>query len=433
MAQGLGPEKIETRAVVTHLFPQHRSRVRLVKPSDFGPHLTPTELEHPAYFVNSNFEIEWWNDAAKASFLAAGQELADEISGRSMLAALLSCGELYAAAGFDDVLKFHLAIAKQRLPKAALLAANTQLGAARLHQLGDAFDATEAFEKGPLLSTDVNLAPPGVAERWYTLYAAFFREGILFSYAPALNTAQAVAALLSRRDVVIRDILKNRRPYFTKLAVLVADLESSVRICAELPPDEYFELINEVWHGMGRILRKYYATHGKHVGDGLVYYFLPQPDSNYLYNAILCAEEMREKMMELSAAWKTRKNWLNDLRLNIGLDEGEEWFGTYQTPSHLEFTVLGDTINRTARLSDFAQGGSVWVTKSMLSKLTPVERQQVQFGIRYEAAGQKHLVTNSYARMANLIDVQDPNNRKLCDIAGLTVAEVFGVHTAFGI
>jgi len=74
-------------------------------------------------------------------------------------------------------------------------------------------------------------------------------------------------------------------------------------------------------------------------------------------------------MVEVSRSWKGRKNWLNDLRLNIGLDEGEEWFGTYQTPTHLEFTVLGDTIKRASRLSDFARRGSVWVSKTMMAKL----------------------------------------------------------------
>ena len=43
---------------------------------------------------------------------------------------------------------------------------------------------------------------------------------------------------------------------------------------------------------MKPIFCKYYATHGKHVGDGIVYYFFPQPDCNYVLNAIECAWEM---------------------------------------------------------------------------------------------------------------------------------------------
>jgi class 3 adenylate cyclase len=51
---------------------------------------------------------------------------------------------------------------------------------------------------------------------------------------------------------------------------------------------------------------------------------------------------------------------VNRLRLNIGIDEGQEWFGTYQTPTHVEVTALGETINRASRLSDFATDGTAW-------------------------------------------------------------------------
>ena len=60
--------------------------------------------------------------------------------------------------------------------------------------------------------------------------------------------------------------------------------------------------------------------------------------------------------------------WVNELYLNIGLNEGEEWFGTYRTATTVEFTVLGDTINHAGRLSDFARYGAVWATKNLIGK-----------------------------------------------------------------
>ncbi len=121
-------------------------------------------------------------------------------------------------------------------------------------------------------------------------------------------------------------------------------------------------------------------------------------------------------------------NWLNELWFNIGLNEGEEWFGTYQTPTHLEFAVLGYTINRAARLSDFAQCGTVWVSKSVLSKLSTEEHKTVQFGIRHTGeAGEEVLVPQSYARISNLLDLAQPQDLKFQDISGLTVAEIFDI------
>ena len=57
-------------------------------------------------------------------------------------------------------------------------------------------------------------------------------------------------------------------------------------------------------------------------------------------------------------------------------------FGAYQTPTHLEFTVLGDTINRVARLSDFATGGAIWATKNLMTSLSTRERANLDFDIR---------------------------------------------------
>ena len=400
----------------------------VVQVSAGGPRLTLLDYEEPAYLVNGKFEIEWWNDAAEATFLDPGGKVSNEMGGRSLFPTFFDGLCLSEAEGRTEALRFHLAIAKKRLSKASLFSIEQGVDGSLAQQLGSVYDEVEAVTTRDMIFTEINFAPPGRPPLWYRLYAVFFREGTLFSYVPAEGNAEALVNLLSRRDLVIRDILRSRRPYLTQLAVLVADLEGSMKICAELPAEEYFQLINDIWDAMGAKLRTYYATHGKHVGDGLVYYFLPQPDCSYIENAVRCAHEMRETMREVSREWKSRKNWLNDLRLNIGLDEGEEWFGTYQTPTHLEFTVLGDTINRAARLSDFARQGTVWVSKTMLSKLTTAEREAVRFGIRHTgAAGEEVLVPQSYARISNLVDLSQPANLKFQDISGLTVAEVLDV------
>jgi adenylate cyclase len=334
--------------------------------------------------------------------------------------------------GFEELLRFHLAIAKRRLARSSLIDMDGFDGDFReTERLARIYDNVEAQSGGMLVKTEVNLAPRGEPERWFSVHASFFREGIFFAYSPIDNTGDELMALLSRRDIVIRDLLKRRRPYLTDLAVLVADLQNSVRICAELPPEEYFQLINDIWGAMEPILRRHFGTHGKHVGDGMVCYFFPQPDSNYLINALACAQDMRAEMAEISRRWRGDKNWLNDLILNIGIHEGQEWFGTFQTPTHVEFTVLGDTINMAARLSDFARDGSIWATKSLIGKLAASERRRVRYGItRSDGEHEPVLVPETYSRVSNLINLSESQNAKFDDIAGLTVTEVFELEPA---
>jgi len=250
-------------------------------------------------------------------------------------------------------------------------------------------------------------------------------EGIFFSYTPSQSPCGNLIELLGRRDIVIRELLKHRRPYLTDLSVLVADLQDSVKICAELPPEEYFELFNQIWSTMDPILRKYHATHGKHVGDELLCYFFPQPDSQYIMNSIHCALEMEEAMQKINQEWRSRKNWTNNLMLNIGIDEGQEWFGAIQTNTHLEFTVLGDTVNRGGRLSDFARGGTIWGTKNLIGKLNHRDREKVGYGInRHNADDQTIFVKTTFSRISNLVDLELAENQKYQDLGSLPVTEI---------
>jgi class 3 adenylate cyclase len=179
---------------------------------------------------------------------------------------------------------------------------------------------------------------------------------------------------------------------------------------------------------MGPIFRKYYGTYGKHVGDGMVYYFFPQPDSDYIFNALACAQELKFEIRKISKQWQLRKNWLNELYLNTGLHEGEEWLGTFQTATSVEFAVLGDTINHAARLSDFARFGTVWATKNLLGKLVHQKRASVEFGINRKGAdGEDHFVSSSYSQLGAMVDLSSERYEKLRDIAMLPITEIRSV------
>jgi len=248
---------------------------------------------------------------------------------------------------------------------------------------------------------------------------------------PETNENDAMLELLSRRDEVIRTLLRRRLPVLTDLAVMVADLQSSVKICAELPPEEYFQLINEIWTTMAPIFRRYNATCGKHVGDGLVYYFFPQPDSDYLANALVCAQEARTAMQKLSKEWQLRKNWFNELYLNIGITEGKEWLGTYQSSTGVEFVVLGDTINQAARISDVARHGSIWASKNLIGKMTAKERERVNYGVRRRAPdGRELFVESSFSCVSSLLEQDGLRLEKLRDIATLAITEIVAIKAA---
>ena len=100
-------------------------------------------------------------------------------------------------------------------------------------------------------------------------------------------------------------------------------------------------------------------------------------------------------------------------------------------PTHVEVTVLGDTINMAARLSYFARGGTVWISKSMFGQLSSKERNRVEYGVRRRSEdGEDILVPQTYSRIFNLVDLDNPKNLKFRNIAAMPVTEVITVESS---
>ncbi len=385
--------------------------------------LSLDNLTHPAYMLNYNFELTWFNEVARKEvfgFIAPPAK-----SSERNLIALLSRPEVCLA--LDErraLVGLLLQLASARIPYEPLAKLVNQHDPELMPLLDQivfdggnqeqAVNEVEFFQKdsrGEFIC--------------YRVYAVYFREGILVVHSPATERGDELMQFLGRRDQVIHSLLGKRLPVMTPLAVLVADLQNSVRICSELPPDEYFALINQIWATMGPILRKFTGTHGKHVGDGVVYYFFPQAESNYLFNAVACADELRHAMRKISSEWQLKKNWLTELQLNIGLHEGQEWLGSFQSANHIEFAVLGNTINQASRLSDFARHGSIWATKDLVSKLSVDERSRIEFGVlRKSQENGDRFVPSTYAQVESIVDLQQDKHEKLRDISQLAVTEI---------
>jgi len=389
--------------------------------------VTIDDLPYPAYMVNHKFELVWVNDIGRSELLPDIDSLPATEEERSLFRLFATSR---SGSGLGDLLRFQVALAKSRISAGGFAALCEGLEPDSFARLQKIYAETTAEQAHPIVDTTIEMTDADGASVRRRAYASYFREGIFVVLVPDGTPPDAMLDLLCRRDEVIRSLLRRRLPVLTHLAVLVADLQSSVKICSELPPDEYFQLINEIWAAMGPIFRKYHGTYGKHVGDGMVYYFFPQPDSDYLYNALCCAQEIRREMARISKAWQISKNWLNELYLNTGITEGQEWLGTFQSSTSVEFVVLGDTINQAARISDYARFGAIWATKSLVSKLPQDLRERVRYGVhRRGPEGREVFVQSSYAMVSSLIEAGDERAAKLRDISTLPITEVIELTT----
>jgi hypothetical protein len=134
---------------------------------------------------------------------------------------------------------------------------------------------------------------------------------------------------------------------------------------------------------------------------------------------------MREAMRRVSKEWQLRKRWATELYMNTGLDEGQQWLGTLKSAGQLEFTMLGDTLNHAARISDFARFGAIWATKNLVGKLTPEQKQRLKFGVRRKSSdGREVFVPSIFSNVDSLADLAGAPIEKLKDIARLPITEI---------
>ena len=247
-------------------------------------------------------------------------------------------------------------------------------------------------------------------------------------YVPTDTPTQGNSVLPPTREMVFQDLFKQRIPIPLYFSILAAHVQDSIRICAEMPPEEYLKLINQIWICVKSSFEKYVGTFGKHAGNGFVYYFFKDRYSNYLMNPICCALELREKMKKLSDEWKQDKGWYENLYLNVGINEGYEFFGKISAAPAVEFITLGDTTHYVLRLSDFARCGSIWTTKNLLIRLDEKERKKIRYGIRRGQPTCDVLKENTFSRIADLLPHDSDKNDMFSDISTMTVAEIHNLH-----
>jgi len=390
--------------------------------------LTIEDIKIPAYLINPNYQVEWINPEAEEQVFNTRLSKVVNLEARNIFKVFFNWEFHEHLENWKDLVAFHLGVLKAKFPDLAIDRLYEGMGDREI-QLLEELDV-EAVDRPDqqFNSRPLTLVGRDGSRFIFQIYAMFFREGVFFTYVPVGEEAPDVMEFLSCRRTVINELLKRRMPALVNLCVLVADLQDSVKICAELMPGEYFELINGLWRTVSELFEKYNGISGKHAGDGVLYYFIQKPGTNYLMDAMNCALEVREQISRFSHEWRLRKGWLNDLYLNIGLNEGQEFFGTIRSSASIEFTALGDSINYAGRLSDLARFGAIWTTKGLINKLDQEEQERIRFGVHRREGDREIFIENSFIRVSDLLRGQDKPLGKFQDIATLPITEIMGWH-----
>ena len=198
-----------------------------------------------------------------------------------------------------------------------------------------------------------------------------------------------------------------RRP----AAVLFADLEGSSPLAKRLSTADYFRLTRRLVTAADRCVIEAGGLVGRHVGDGVVAFFLAETLGSESLAARACIAAARN-LRSASSDVATRCGLgAEDVVIRFGLHWGATLYvGAITTGARSEVTALGDEVNEGARIEACASGGKALASKDLIERLTRDDARDLNLDpdhMTYTALGDLPTATEKARRDAPAIAVCD--------------------------
>ncbi len=390
-----------------------------------GLKVTIENITSPAYLVNNNLEIEWINEQAEQVIFHREINSICNVESRNIFKLLLAPSLQNSLRNWNDLVGLHCTLLQRNIDHHGLTQAYAGITDDETALLSDAYlkrlpPATDNLYRLPFSITG---KIPDSRESFF-VHSETYREGTFIVFVPADQDSSSIIDTIAQREKIINELLNNRMPSMVSLCTLVASLQDSERLCAQMLPSLYFKLINDLWQTTAPVFEKYYGTYGQHAGNEMIYYFTRRHDEEYLSDTINCATELRTATRLFSRRWCRENRLAHKIELNIGLHEGREFFGTIHSGGNVEFTALGDSVKVARRLAAFAVNGEIWATKDLVSKLPACNMNDYSFGVHRDRDKPKVSQLNSFSLASDLIPPGTIASHALEPISNIAITEI---------
>ena len=165
-------------------------------------------------------------------------------------------------------------------------------------------------------------------------------------------------------DGMAEDPLKSHR---REITIVFLDLRGFTAFAETSEPEEIMGVLREYHAEMGKLILAHEGTLERFTGDGMMVFFNdPVPVPNPGEQAIRMAVAMRDRVKELSAAWRKRGY---DLALGVGLAQGYATIGAIGFEGRWDYGAIGTVTNLAARLCGEAQPGQILISQRLLGTI----------------------------------------------------------------
>jgi adenylate cyclase len=178
------------------------------------------------------------------------------------------------------------------------------------------------------------------------------------------------------------------------VTILNSDIRGFSQLAKDMDPNEVVEMLNEYLGVLVPVIFAYKGTIDKFMGDAILAVFgSPGTDPIQHENAVRAAMEMQTAVTRLNQARQSRGAPCCDF--GIGVHCGDVVHGFVGTTDRMEFTVIGDAVNRAERYCAAAAGREVLISPTVYERVrTLVEVEVISIQTKHEGDLVAHRVLN---------------------------------------
>lgn len=134
-----------------------------------------------------------------------------------------------------------------------------------------------------------------------------------------------------------------------EVTVFFSDIRGFTKFSEGHTPEEVVSMLNEYFEVMVGIIGRHGGVVDKFIGDAIMAVWgVPAGSEQDTENGLKACLEMRSALVTLNESRRQRN--LTEIQIGMGLHAGTAISGTIGSEERMEFTVIGDTVNVTARI-----------------------------------------------------------------------------------
>jgi len=200
----------------------------------------------------------------------------------------------------------------------------------------------------------------------------FYIASVAYNYVVELAERKRVTQIFGRyvAPEVVDQILKNGEEGLKlggsrkELTVLFVDIRGFTTLSERVEPEEIVGILNEYLDLTANCIFRFGGTLDKFIGDATMAIFnAPLPLEDHPMQAVRSAWAMKEGSAELER--KLIERFGEGVKFGIGIHTGTAVVGNIGSKTRMDYTVIGDTVNTTARLESQAKPGQVILSSAV--------------------------------------------------------------------